>query len=275
MPDLPTIAGGPSESASTPGSSGGIVLTAGGSANTKAATYTTLIATTAYATNWIQIQLTQASAATSFLVDLALGASTAEVNIIDNLFHMVPAATTQQTGRSYLFPLRIPAGVRLSARCQAVTASATVEIAVQLIASPMSAPPGLSRVETIGALTASSSGKKIDCGGTAHTDVIAQLSAAIGMPYRWMCVAVGNTTDTVWAGARTFLIDIVKGAGGSEVEVIGDMTVTGAANTDTPMPGAFSFPVAIASGERVAARARCSVNTAGDRVLDIVAYGVA
>lgn len=275
MPDISTIAGGPGENASTPGSSGGIVLTAGGSANTKAVSYTTLIATTAYATSWIQIQLTQASTNTSFLVDLALGSSSAEANIINNLFHMVPAATTQQTGRTYLFPLRIPAGVRLSARCQAVSASATVEIAVQLIASPISAPPGLSRVETIGALTASSSGTKVDCGGTAHTDVIAQLSAAIGMPYRWMCVAVGNTTDTVWGGSRTFLIDIVKGSGGSEVEVIGDMAVTGGTNTDTPMPGAFSFPVAIASGERVAARARCSVNTTGDRVLDIIAYGVA
>lgn len=275
MPDLPTIAGGPGDTGSTPGSSTGITLTANASNNTKATSYTTLIATTTYASNWLLITCGRASAAGAFLIDIAIGASTSEQIIINNLFHQIPAATTQFIGRTYLFPLRIPAGVRISARCQCSTGSTTMDIAVQTISSPISAPPGMTLVETIGANTTDTSGTNLDCGGTANTDVIAQLIAATTQPYRWMCLSVGNRSDETWGGERNFLIDILQGAGGSEVEVIGDLLCTGAANVDTPTPGAFSFPVAIANGQRVAVRGRCSSNTAGDRVLDVVAYGVA
>lgn len=275
MPDLPTIAGGPGDTGSTPGSSTGVTLTANASNNTKATSYTTLIATTTYVSNWLLVQCGRSSAAASFLIDIAIGAASSEQIIINNLFHQIPAATTQYHAKSYLFPVRIPAGVRLSARCQSSTGSTTMDIAVQTISSPISAPPGMTLVETIGADTTNTRGTTLDTGATANTDVIAQLTAATTQPYRWMCLAVGNRTDEAWGGERNFLIDIVTGAGGSEVEVIGDLLCTGAANVDHPTPGAFSFPVAIANGARVAARARCSNNTAGDRVLDIIAYGVA
>ena len=273
MPDLPTIAGGPSETGSTPASSTGITLTANASANTKATSWTEVIASTDYASNWLLVMLHQASGSIAYLIDIGVGASTAEHVLIANLYLHAPAITSAG-GRAFLFPVRIPAGTRLSARCQASTGSGTVRIAAAIISSPIGAPPGLTRVETIGANTADSNGVSVDCGGTANTDVVGELTAATGFAYRWFCLAVANPTDVAWGGYVSFLVDVMTGAAGSEVPVISDLNIAGASSDDRPNPSAVCFPCAIAAGARVAIRARCSVNTAGDRVLDYVGYGV-
>ena len=273
MPDLPTISGGPAETASSPATSAGNGLTGNATANTKATTWTELMAATTYDSDWLLITLDQVAATSAFLVDIGVGASTAEQVLIGNLYLQSPAAGAP-SARVFLFPLRIAAGSRISARCQSNPGGSSCRIALTAIASGISAPPGLTRVETIGANTADSNGVSVDPGGTANTDAIGQLTASSGFAYKWMCLAVGNPTDTAWVAARSFLADVVIGASGSEVEVIGDLAFSGAQNDDHPSPGAVCFPCAIAAGSRVGVRLRCNVTTAGERVLDFVGYGV-
>jgi hypothetical protein len=273
MPDLPTIGGGPSETGSNAAASGGVVLTANASTNTKATTWTEIIAATDYTANWLLITLGKTSTNSSYLVDIGVGASTAEVALIDNLYTHCPNANSVPT-RTFLFPLRVPAGTRLSGRCQSASSAATVQVAITAISSGIAAPPGLSRVETIGANTADSNGVSIDCGATPNTDVVGELTASSGFPYRWMCLAVGNPTDITWLGAQDFLADVTIGAGGSELPVISDLLIAGSSVDDRPTPGAVCFPCSIGAGSRVAVRVRDSGTTAGDRVLDWVGYGV-
>lgn len=277
MPDLPTISGGPSETGSTPTDSSGVSITANASANTKATTWTELIAATNVASNWVMVTLnlpSVAGASSGYLVDIGVGASTAEVALIPNLFLSAPTANSPG-GRTFLMPLRIPADTRVSARCQCSTGSGTLRVAVSVISSGIGAPPGLTRVEAIGANTGTSLGVDLDPGGVVDTDVIAQLTATSGFAYRWMCLSIANTVDTAWStGITAWLCDIVKGAGGAEVEVLGDLFIAGGSTDDCPRPAAFSFPCSIAAGERVAVRCRCNSTIDGDRDLNLVGYGV-
>lgn len=129
-------------------------------------------------------------------------------------------------------------------------------------------------METLGAVTGTSRGTTLDTGASVNTDVVSQLVASTGFAYRWMCVAISNATDIATTGQQTFLLDIVTGAGGSEVPIISDLYLHASSTSDNPHPRSYCFPCAVAAGARVAGRARCSANAAGDRVLDLVAYGV-
>lgn len=272
MPDLPTIAGGPSETGADAANAAGVALNAAASTNTKASTWTEVIATTSYASNWLLVMFAGVTGA-AFLVDIGVGASTAEQVLIANLYAHAPAAGSPLT-RAFLFPLRVPAGTRISGRCQSATGSGTIHVAVAAIGTPIGAPPGLTRVETCGADTSDSNGVSVDCGATPNTDVIGELIASTGFSYKWMCVSVGNPTDTAWGAYTQFIVDICVGAAGSEVPVIQDIRVAGSTTDDRPNPGSICFPVAINAGSRVSARVQCNVATAGERVLDLVGYGV-
>jgi hypothetical protein len=273
MPDLPTIGGGPSETGSTPASTTGITLTANAVAHTKATSFTEIIASTDYAANWLMVELTQSSGSNvGYLVDIAVGASTAEQVLIANLHYHASTNNSPNT-RAFLFPLRVPAGTRISGRSQSSAGGGSVRAVVHAISSGISAPPGLGRVETIGANTGTSNGTTIDFGASAHTDVVGELVAASAFAYRWMCLEISNPTDVTWNATTTFLIDVVTGAGGSEVSVIDDLYVAGGTGGDQPSPANFCFPCAIAAGARVAVRGRCSVTTDGDRDIDFIGYG--
>jgi hypothetical protein len=276
MPDLPTISGGPSETGSSAGSSIGITVSSHASANTKATAWTELIASTDYAANWLLVHMsqnTQIGASTGTLMDIGVGGSTAEQVLVPNLRHSMTTAA-QVTAASYLMPLRIPAGTRISARAQSTSGGTSVRVTATAISSGIAAPPGFGRVEAAGANTATSLGVSIDCGGTAHTDVVGELIASTGFAYRWLMLSVGASSDIITAANTSFLVDICVGAGGSEVPIINDIYFMATSGTDMPHPVSVCFPVAIAAGSRLSARARCSVNTAGDRIIDLAAYGV-
>jgi hypothetical protein len=275
VPDLPTISGGPSQTGSNAAASTGISIAAHASTHTKNATWTEIIAATAYEANWLLVTIgNSAAAACGYLVDIGVGGSTAELAVLPDLYHFNVSATLPHL-TTYLFPIRVPRATRISARCQAVTGAAAVLVTVTAIATPIDAPPGLARVEAIGETSGSTRGTSINAGAVAHTDVVGQLTATTAHAYRWMCVAAANPSDVTWAaGFTTFLVDIVTGGAGSEVLVMGDLWFGGSAADDRVNPGAVCFPCAIAAGARVAARVRSSSTTSSDRILDVIAYGV-
>jgi hypothetical protein len=262
MPDFPTIRGGPSQTASTPTTSAGIVLTADASNHTKGA-WVELIASTTYASSWLLFSTVIAGTGLgqTYLVDIAVGASTAEQLIIPNL---------------HAFMRFVPAGTRISARCQSSAGTSTLGVLATIIASPMESTPGYSRFEAAGVVTATSRSTLLNDPGTvAHTDgTWTELIASTGFPYRWMCIAFSNPNDTAWAGgAATHLVDIGVGAGGSEVELISDIPTGGQSSDDNVNPATYCFPCSVGQGQRIVARHRCSSITGNDRRLNATVYG--
>jgi hypothetical protein len=270
---LPRLGGPSLNNASTPASSTGISLTANAAVNTKAATWTELIASTVQDAGWLLIQLSPTSGtAPSYLVDIGVGASTAEQVLIPNIY-MFQSISTTRLQTDWVFPVNIPAGTRISARSQSSIASATSVIAVQTLAPGAAGIAGLGRVEACGVVTGSSSLSPIDPGGTAHTDIAApvQLIASTGFDYRWLNVcasfdAAGTGTTVTW------LIDLMLGAAGSEVAIINDILLTEGAAPDTAFCN-LSFPFDIPAGSRISARARSSINTATSRIVDVAVWG--
>jgi hypothetical protein len=275
MPDISTIGGGPSSVGVNAAATAGITLTSNASAHIKATGYTELIASTAYDSDWLMVQIGANGATGRFAVDIAVGASTAEQIIAPNLMYTT-ANIANAHDRNYLFPIRIPLGSRLSARCQANAGGQTINVAARVISTPIDAPPGMGRVESVGVVTSGLTQPTTlaDPGGTAHTDgAWTQLIASTAFPYRWMCLTCCNISDTAYAAALSHLLDIGIGAAAAEVEVLSDLHVHGSTGTDHPSTGAVCFPVNIPSGVRVSARHRCSVTTTGDRRLDVAVWG--
>jgi hypothetical protein len=99
--------------------SSGTTLTAPSTANTKPTTFTTL-GTTLNDYDALLVCLMQNTTTSSFAVDLAIGSSGSEQVIEPNMMWNSSAG-----GFVRVFPLAVPAGVRLSSRAQASVASAT------------------------------------------------------------------------------------------------------------------------------------------------------
>lgn len=274
MPDLPTIAGGPSETASNPAASEGIVVTADSSAHTKGA-WAELVASTAYTSSWMIVQAHSPATANGFLVDIGVGASTAETVLLPNLSFHSPTAGGRETTHTLTLPIGVPAGTRISARCQATTGSGTIRVVVVLIAAPIAAPPTFRRVENCGANPATSVGVVVaDPGGVAHTDgAWTELIAATGFNYKWLGLSVYNSSDTGYGGAVSTLIDLAVGGAGSEVAIVNDLVFSGDTITDGTQ-GEVCFPVAIPAGTRISARNRNKHIVADERLVTLVAYGV-
>lgn len=123
----------------TPGEPGGVTVSnPAGAANTKNTTWTQLIASTAFDAQLVVIYVGSSSAAatdTSTLLDIGIGASTAETVIIPDLLAGGTGASNVG-GRHYIFPLYIPAGSRLSARSQSVRTTGSTLVSVQLYGGP-------------------------------------------------------------------------------------------------------------------------------------------
>jgi hypothetical protein len=250
-----------------------ITLTASGSTNTKG-TYpaTPHIASTARPSAWLLVDVSRVVSNSDFLIDIAVGAASSEQVIVPNL-PVSSNAFASMPGASWLLPVAIPAGSRLNARCQAATASAQLDVQLTLFAPMFGGERGLGRVEACGAVTATSRGTSVDPGGTNNTKgTPAELIAATSFPYKWVCVSINHTnTQTV---AISWTVDIMVGAGGSEVVVVPDLAVNDGSVGDTNPAIGLCFPCSIPAGSRVSARAQSSLNTSPDRLLEVVLHGV-
>lgn len=273
MRTLPALAPYATDVASSPTTSDGIVCAAHASVNTKAATWTTLIASTAQDTAWLAIQVRTNTNSSWCLTDIGIGASSSEVTLIPNLY-----CSTQVNAallvHHYLLPVNIPAGSRISGRTQSNVTVASVRVALQCLPPGPAGIGGLSRVEAGGQDTSVSSMTAVDPGAVAHTDIASPVTliASTGFDYKWVMVCMAFDA-TAAATSATWLVDLCVGAGGSEVAVVSDMLVSVGSSNDT---GSVQWcaPVAIPAGSRLSARARCSIATATVRIMDVAVWGV-
>jgi hypothetical protein len=272
MPDFPAIGASIFESGVAAATSGGVVLTANASPNVKATSFTEIIAATAFDAQLMLVNLGYwASGPADYLIDIAIGAASSEVVIAANL--IFSGFTNGEHVAQYQLPIFVPAGTRLSARCQASAGSATVRCTITLMAQPFLPSAPLSVVTTYGANTGDSGGVSIDAGGSANAKgSYSQLAAALSFDTSWLIVAVAgiNATRT----ACRWLLDVAVGAAASETIVIPDLYVVGSSASDSVLPATYCLPCSLPAGSRVAIRSQCSITDATDRLLDCVIYGV-
>lgn len=194
----------------------GTTITASGSTNTKGS-WSQIISSTTYDAYGITILLagvqTTASTWVGMLVDIGIGSSSAEQVLIPNLNAGSVAGLAIASGSGgamYHFPIYIPSGNRLSARCQSTVASRTCTAWITLHHGHPIGWYG-TRVTAYGAVTAS------DSSGTSHTHgngsyaTATELSASTTNPIHYMQIGQDNKADTGGTTKRG-MFSIVEGA---------------------------------------------------------------
>jgi hypothetical protein len=253
------------------GSTTGTTITASGTANAKGSP-TELISSTNYDACGIFVSVVDNSANAKYLLDIMIGPSGSETVLIPDIIYHFPRAN--QAGINQFFPIAIPAGSRISARCQCSTASSTLSVLVFLVSTGFASPMSLNRVTAYGVVAASSNGAVIDPGATANTKTIVQVVSSTDNPIKQIIIGIGQRANSAMTTCR-WLWELLIGESGSEQVVIPEFGL--AANTtddDIEPPFVGPFPVSIPAGTRLAIRAQCSINDATDRLLDAIIYGI-
>lgn len=255
--------------ATTSSASDGTQVDSHASNNTKGS-YFQLIASTAFAYTSLEIEIGFVTGGNDWLIDIAIGAAASEQIIIAN-FHANPVVALQSPAT---FNVLIPAGVRISARAQSSTGGSSIWVKAVGRGGGTLARKGMGRVTTYGANTSDSGGVVVDAGGTANTkSSYSEITSATTAPIRELILAFGNAGDTSRVACR-WLMDLAIGAAASEQIIIPNILLNHPTGTNIIAAQTRRFEINIPAGVRLAARAQCTTNTAGDRTFDILAYGV-
>lgn len=249
----------------------------GTTANTKSG-YGTLIASTPAIDGLYVFMVPETTAANtqSYLIDLAYGSAGNEIDFIRN----IPMSAKRSTAQAIFFPIAIPDGVRISARCQTLLAASNPRgIYLSAYALPRSYTNSnqtrYTRVTTYGANESDSGGTQIDPGATANTPgAWAEVTANTPYPIHQLLV-YSNLINNPTASVFNFMIDIAVGANGSEIPILSGLHLI----EDTGMDGLFPsvigpIPIMIPANSRISVRARCSGTDATDRLFDIILMGI-
>lgn len=236
--------------------------------NTKGA-YVQIVASTPFAANRIRLGLSGVAASSqTWLCDIAFGAPGSEVVVLPDLTSDAFTSTSSINNAAWHdFPLLVPAGTRISVRCQCNAASRTLGIYLVLMATGDT--PGISSFTTYGALTASSKGTNIDPGAVANTKgAYTQITASTTGVIQWLSFHVGHSASD--ASAYGWAFDIATGAAGSEVVLIPDLRVQCPTGSGALVPRSYAFLTYIPAGTRIAVRASCTLSSAGTRTMDVI-----
>lgn len=249
----------------------GATSVTGGAANTKGA-WAQLVASTTFSASGIVIEANQSSQQ-SLLFDIGIGASSSEVACISNVL-LASNATNPNSIQPTWWPIQIPAGSRISARCQDNIGSGAITMCAHLVGGAFDLPTQRCIVTTYGALTASSRGTLVDPTATPNTKGSwTQLTASTTYAIHGLMIGAG-IKDTSAAVTFSTLADVGVGAGGSEVVLIPNYRVV-INNTDELYPS-FSpiYPVNIPAGSRLAMRSQSGSSSAtqATRSVDFVLY---
>ncbi len=176
--------------------------------------YTQLIAATNYTSYGITVILSNtavAATSTRVLVDIAKGGAGSEQVVIPTLIGGNAGVTgsTEGTGHIYHFPIIIPAGTRIAARCQAFNASDTVNVDIKLHQYPRFGAWYGNRVTAYGANTSASTGTSISPGNGSYTT--GTIIASTTNPVRYLQAGIDFYTGTNAATSRG-LFEVLTGS---------------------------------------------------------------
>lgn len=230
--------------ASDPSQSSGVHVISSATTNTKG-TWLQLIAATPYDFELLVLG-TKAPGANSFSIDIGIGGAGSEVVLIPD---WMVGTGDQAAAHRVQFPVHIPAGTRISARCQSSASSGDLEITVQGFAGNAQ---GYAGVDCIGFVAATTAGLAVDlAGGTrflfgSYTELIHTTTKDYAGVMLMMNGASGGGINQSW------LWCLAIGASGSEVEIISNVWM----NMDNGAGLAFYpfVPLKIPAGTRLSIR---------------------
>lgn len=224
-----------------------------------------IIAATAYRSTWLAVSIygtTVAATNTDALVNIYTGGAGSEQILIPNLLAGW-APIVQQGARRYEFPLYIPRGTRLSCDMQALIASDTCSVMVELADLDQWAGSG---VETLGANTAASRGTAVTPGAAAEGTFTA--IGTSGRAYRHVyATAAGNSDTTLGNGIQG--IDI--GTGGALIAGLENFPV---ATNSLEYESQFSEGRYVEIPSGTALQARMQSDASDTEIKSVCIYGV-
>lgn len=243
-------------------------------ANTKGA-WAELISSTSFPASGLIVTIGYRNNA-NFLVDIGIGGAGSEIAIINNLLASAYAASESLKTGSMFFPISIPAGTRISARCQAdSTSNKNCGVGVQIVGGGFVYPAPFSTVLTYGANAANSRGVNIDPGSSADTKgAWIEIAASISNNLKALFVRFGDGSSARSA-LKQGVLDVGIGAASSEIVLIPNIYYTFTANNMIGPDCSLLLPVSIPSGTRLAVRASNQETNATYRKFDVALYGLA
>lgn len=210
-----------------------------------------------------------------YLIDIGVGAAASEVAIVSNLLFCHAGTSFWASSAQYDIPIQIPAGTRISIRQQAVYNSPSnwLKMSVQMIPLNSFNYSSFQCCDTYGANTADTGGVEIDPGGTANTKGSwVEIVSATERPVKAMFFSLGAANDYVKSSCY-WAVDVGIGSAGNEVALVQDFNVSIWVSSDQMQPQTSQlFYLDIPEGTRIAARSKCTIITATDRLLDLVCY---
>ena len=250
---------------------GGSAIASASAANTKG-NWVQIVASTGRSIDSITLHPDYGDGIYDYLFDIAVGAAGSEVVIVSNILISTMSSYSYR-GSTFIFPISIPAGTRISMRCQHNTDNAARNMYFNLSTfhNPyldQKLPPPV----TYGANTADSGGTQIDAGATPYTaGAYVQLTASTTRYHKGVVFCFGNISNAART-AGMFTVDLGIGGAGAEVVKLQSIVGVPAANTPpTPFCSIF-YPMDIPIGSRLAIRCSSGITDATDRLLDVVVY---
>ncbi len=259
-----------------PATTWGTALTSHSVAHQYPSTFTELFASTAFDTDFVTIQFHSnfvAATDTDSIVSIYAGAGGSEQVVIADLLAGWTNIFDGQglNTKTYGFPLRIPAGTRLSARHRSVRTSVAVECMVELFGGGAGHHWVGTRVEGVGLGAAgSASGGTLVTPGTVSEGTFTTIGAATVYDWGYVVPMLGGNTDV------TMISDIISadlGVGG--VALLGlDEWLFYAYTTETagPVRGQTGRYAHIPAGTTLQLRAQAITSA---EAKDFAIYGVA
>lgn len=274
MADFPLAGSSKMFSSGTGSTTNGTLVASSASANTMGS-IVELDASTEYVASSIIVTLSGFSATgiVSFLFDIMIGAGGSEEVLIEGIHAESGASTSAQSVAVYEFPIKIPQGSRISARCQSDTAATDgVRLYVQLVSPTFSSPRGYGKCVSHGFDKVNTNGTAIDPGSVGSTKGSYVELATTSDGYNGFIISIGaNQNDA--QGNGTWYFDIAIGSAGNEEVIVPDIFHLGGSN-EMVFSGALFYNINVPSGTRISARCQSSQTNSVDRVKTIVFHGV-
>lgn len=206
----------------------------------------------------------------NYALDIGIGASGSEVVVVPNL--ICPNGSNAFLGRQYSIPLRIPAGTRVAARCQASNVSGTntnLYVCFSAFDSDYNGE-GITGYDAIGFVSASTKGTQLTGSGSSNTKgSYTQLISAAARDYAGFMLSLDQLG--VGGGANDcYAVDVAIGASSSEKDIVPNMVLSKDDQTEIFL---HSFlPLPILSGVRISSRYQSTDNNTANAP-NIVLYG--
>jgi hypothetical protein len=177
--------------------------------HTKATSYTTLVASTAYDAHGVFLHVSGPGASgtvTAALLDIAIGAASSEQIIIPDLMcgNSGVSNGAYLSACAYYFPIRIPAGVRVSGRSQCAVGGQNIYVGIHLLRH--SGMPGGwfgQRVTAYGVNTSTSSGATVSV--TQNTYATVNVTASSTNPVKYLQLGHDLANDSGGSTSRGLL----------------------------------------------------------------------